>query len=145
VTYDREVRAHAKTLQRELPFGQFSWNKIFFESCRANYVKRLDIDTYFSLKSSTSRQCMRFLDKRFYLRNTWTFGLREFAFENVGLSRKHKDGDLRKALQIAFDELLDVGFLKSAEFVSKRRGEWSIRVVAGTKAGDGRGADVNVY
>jgi plasmid replication initiation protein len=145
VTYDREIRAHARTLQRELPFGQFSWNKIFFESCRANYVKRLDIDTYFSLKSSTSRQCMRFLDKRFYLRNTWTFGLREFAFENVGLSRKHKDGDLRKALQIAFDELLDVGFLKSAEFVSVRRGEWRIRVVGkGRQAGDVICADVSM-
>jgi plasmid replication initiation protein len=126
VTYNREVRAHAKTLQKELPFGQFTWNKIFFESCRANYVKRLDIDTYFSLKSSTARQCMRFLDKRFYLRTTWTFGLREFACENVGLSRKHTDKDLRKALQAAFDELREVGFLKSAEFINPRRGEWLV-------------------
>ncbi len=135
VSYNSEVRAHAKTLNLELPFSQFTWNKIFFESCRANYIKRLDVDTYFSLNSSTSRQCMRFLDKRFYLRDTWTFGLREFAFENIGLSRKHTDAELRKALQSAFDELIRIGFLKSGGFVSPSRGSWNVRVVKGRQTG----------
>ena len=129
VTYNREVRKHAKTLQRDLPFGQFSWNKIFFESCRSNFLKKLDIDTYFSLNSSISRQMMRFLDKRFYVRNTWTFGLREFAFENVGLSRNYSDVDLRKKLQVGLDELQSVGFLKSSEFINPRRGEWLVTLV----------------
>jgi plasmid replication initiation protein len=139
VTYDSEVRAHAKTLQCDLPFGQFSWNKIFFESCRASYVKKLDINTYFSLNSSISRQMMRFLDKRFYVRKDLTFGLRQFAFENVGLSRKYADDQIRKKLKPALDELISVGVLKSFEFISVRRGVWHIRVVAGTKAGDGGG------
>ena len=31
----------------------------------------------------------RFLDKRFYVRADWVFDLKEFAFENVGLSRNY--------------------------------------------------------
>jgi hypothetical protein len=141
VVYDRELRRHARTMQRELPLSQFVWNGIFFESCQTNYVKKLDINTYFSLHSSISRQMMRFLDKRLYIRKDLTFGLREFAWENVGLSRNYSDLDLRKKLKVGFDELLDVGFLKLAEFISVRRGEWSIRVVAGGKAGDRVGID----
>lgn len=129
MTYDREVRTHAKTLQMELPFGQFTWNKVFFESCRANYVKKLDIETYFSLKSSISRQAMRFLDKRFYVRNTWTFGLREFAFENIGISRNYADDKIREKLKPALAELVEIGFLQSYEFTSVKRGQWTIRVV----------------
>jgi hypothetical protein len=136
VVYDRELRRHARTMQRELPLSQFVWNGIFFESCQTNYVKKLDINTYFSLHSSISRQMMRFLDKRLYIRKDLTFGLREFAWENVGLSRNYSDLDLRKKLKVGFDELLDVGFLKLAEFISVRRGEWRIRVVAGGKAGE---------
>jgi hypothetical protein len=79
---------------------------------------------------------MRFLGKRLYVRKDLTFGLREFAFENVGLSRNYADDQIRKKLRPALDELISVGILKSAEFVSKRRGEWTIRVVAGGKAGD---------
>jgi Replication initiator protein A len=137
VVYDREVRAHARTMQRDLPFSQFTWNGIFFESCQANYIRKLDINTYFSLNSSISRQMMRFLGKRLYARMDLTFGLRQFAFENVGLSRNYADDQIRKKLRPALDELISVGVLKSAEFVSVRRGEWTIRVVAGAKAGRG--------
>jgi plasmid replication initiation protein len=131
VVYDRETRKAVRTVQPDLPFSTFTWNSIFFESCRASYVKRLDIDTYFSLNSSISRQMMRFLDKRLYVRNTWTFGLREFAFENVGLGRNYTDVHLRKKLQVGFDELLNVGFINSAEFISVKRGEWSVKIVGG--------------
>jgi hypothetical protein len=142
VVYDRELRRHARTMQRELPLSQFVWNGIFFESCQSNYIKKLDIEIYFSLNSSISRQMMRFLDKRLYVRKDLTFGLREFAWENVGLSRNYSDLDLRKKLKVGFDELREVGFLKSAEFISVRRGEWTIRVVGGKNLGrGGRGAD----
>jgi plasmid replication initiation protein len=129
VVYDRELRQHARTMQRELPLSQFTWNGIFFESCQANYIRRLDVNVYFSLRSSISRQMMRFLGKRLYVRKDLTFELREFAFENVGLSRNYPDDQIRKKLKPALDELIGVGFLKSAEFISVRRGEWAIRLV----------------
>src|SRR3954463_16511534 len=43
----------------------FTWNKRFFASCRADNLKRLDLQTYFSLESSVSKRMYRFLDKRF--------------------------------------------------------------------------------
>jgi hypothetical protein len=46
--------------------SSFAWNKIFFRSCRDGNLKRLDLTTYFALKSAISKQLYRFLDKRFY-------------------------------------------------------------------------------
>jgi plasmid replication initiation protein len=144
ISYDGDTRKHAKTMQKELPFNQFTWNKLFFESCQANYIKRLDTDVYFGLKSAISRQMFRFLDKRLYVRNTLTFDLRTFAFDHVGLSRNYIDKDLRKKLQVGFDELHAIGFIKSATFDNPRRGEWSIRIVGKGRIGrDGTGAGGN--
>src|SRR5512135_960616 len=77
--------------QHPLPLSSFTWNKTFFESCRAGNLKRLDLETYFSLKSAVSKQMYRFLDKRFYQRPSWAFDLREFACEHVGLGRNYPD------------------------------------------------------
>ena len=77
--------------------SSFTWGKDFFNSCRADNLKRLDLDTYFSLKSAISKQLYRFLDKRFYLRRDWTFGLEAMAFEHVGISRTYGDAGRLKA------------------------------------------------
>ena len=71
--------------------SSFTWGKKFFKSCRDGNLKRLDLDTYFALKSAISKQLYRFLDKRFYLRPVWTYDLRELAHEHVGLSRRYAD------------------------------------------------------
>jgi hypothetical protein len=96
----------------------------------------LDTATYFGLKSAITKNAYRWLDKRLYTQAELTMPLRTFAFEHVGLSRGYTDARLRQLLRPALDELISVGILKSAEFISKRRGEWSIRVVAGGKAGE---------
>ncbi len=128
-----------------IPSSTFTWGRAFFDSCRASCLKKLDIDIYISLHGAIARRIFRFMDKRHYVRNTWTFDLREFAFENIGISRNYTDSKIREVLKPALNELTNIGFFKSTEFISVRRGHWRIRVVAGTKAGDGRGADVNVY
>ena len=67
----------------------FTWNKTFIESCQADNLRQLDLDTYFSLKSAVSKRLYRFLGKRFYLQGDWTFDLNEIAFDRVGLSRSY--------------------------------------------------------
>ena len=113
--------------------SSFTWGKDFFDSCRANNLKRLDLDTYFSLKSAVSKQLYRFLDKRFYLRRDQTFDLRELAFEHVGLSRKSAIGDIKRKMSRALAELEAIGFLEpmtAADRYSKAgRGAWNIRVI----------------
>jgi Replication initiator protein A len=113
--------------------SSFTWGKDFFDSCRANNLKRLDLDTYFSLKSAISKQLYRFLDKRFYVRGDRTFDLRELAFEHIGMSRNYAPWKIKHELQPALEELEAIGFLKpmtAAERYSKAgRGAWNIRLV----------------
>jgi hypothetical protein len=113
--------------------SSFTWGRDFFASCQANNLKRLDLDTYFALKSAVSKQLYRFLDKRFHLRNHLTFDLRELAFEHVGMSRNYAPWKIKQKLQPALEELEAIGFLEpmsAAERYSKAgRGAWNIRLV----------------
>lgn len=116
----------------------FTWNKRFFESCRADNLKRLDLNTYFSLESSVSKRMYRFLDKRFFLRPTWTFDLREFAYEHVGLGRNYSDnGKLKEKLAPALSELERIGFLepmsREQRYRQVRRGQWTITLALRTQ------------
>ncbi len=111
----------------------FAWNKIFFKSCRDGNLKRLDLDTYFALKSAVSKQLYRFLDKRFYIRRDWTFDLREMAHERVGMSRKYAPWKIKQKLQPVLDELEGVGLLEpmadTDRYSKTGRGQWNIRLV----------------
>jgi len=113
--------------------SSFTWGKKFFKSCRDGNLKRLDLPTYFALKSAISKQLYRFLDKRFYLRPDWTFDLPELAHEHVGLSRNYAPWKIKQKLQPALDELEEIGFLEpisAGDRYSKTgHGQWNIRVV----------------
>jgi hypothetical protein len=113
--------------------SSFTWGKKFFKSCRDGNLKRLNLDTYFALKSAISKQLYRHLDKRFYLRPDWTYDLRELAFEHVGMSRNYAPRKIKQELQPALDELEAISFLEpmtAAERYSETgRGAWNIRFV----------------
>ena len=132
VIYDQEVRRTLQSRHQPLPLSSFTWNNLFFASCRADNLKRLDLAIYFGLKSAVSRQLYRFLDKRFYRGPDWTFDLRELAFEHVGLSRSYTAAKIKEKLQPALEELEAIGFLKPAtaadRYVPLGRGEWRIRL-----------------
>lgn len=109
----------------------FTWNKRFFESCRADNLKKLDLETYFSLESSVSKRMYRFLDKRFFHKKLLTFDLQEFAHEHVGLGRKYTDnGKLKEKLGPAIKELEVLGFLepmsREQRYTQVKRGKWTI-------------------
>ena len=110
-----------------------TWNPVVFESFRAGYLKRLDLAFYRSLRSAVAKRMYRFLDKRFYHRIRWTFDLREFACEHIGLSRIHDNGQLKRKLRPAIDELEAAGFLEplnqADQFVRLARGKWEVAFV----------------
>src|SRR5581483_6784353 len=113
--------------------SSFTWNQVIFGSFQANHVKRLDLDTYLKLKSPAARQAYRFLDKRFYRTKFLEFDLTNFACEHIGLSRTYDNGQLKRKLQPAIEELEEIGFLKrlplSERYLKRRRGEWLIRLI----------------
>lgn len=113
--------------------SSFTWNQVIFGSFQANNVKPLDLDTYLRLQTPAAKQAYRFLDKRFYRTKFLEFDLRNFACEHVGLSRSYDNGQLKRKLQPAIEELERIGFLKrmsaTERFVKRQRGEWLIRLI----------------
>jgi Replication initiator protein A len=134
--YDQERRTSKG--QGALPFSSFTWNKVLFRSFQAGYLKRLDLDFYLSLKTSTAKRLYRFLDKRFYHGDRQEFDLFRLAFEHVGLSRRYtKAVHLRRNLAQAVEELEAKGFLEplpdSERYVQVRRGEWKVIFIKKSK------------
>jgi hypothetical protein len=75
----------------------------------------------------------RFLGKRFHHKPDWTFDLKEFAYEHIGLGRNYEGGtQIARKLQPAITELEIVGFLEvldeDSRFLKKGR-EWHIRLI----------------
>ena len=123
--------------QQELALSAVKWNEVVFKSFQADNLKRLDLDTYFTLRSAISKRMFRFLDKRFYHRRRWEFDLREFAFEHIGLSRTYTDnGQIKAKLQPAIEELTEVGFLEAMDregrYTKVGKGKWKILLVQKT-------------
>ncbi|HMB03744.1 MAG TPA: hypothetical protein VKP69_08390, partial [Isosphaeraceae bacterium] len=113
VLFDQEVRRTLRARHQPLPLSSFTWNRVFFESCRAGNLKSLDVTTYFGLRSAISKQMYRFLDKRFYLRSDWcqwTRTVRNFGTGEIAMSDGGKD-----ARQVGRDEmnLAEWGICKS--------------------------------
>lgn len=103
--------------QQELPLCRFTWNEDVFKSFQSGYLKRLDLDFYLGLNLPTAKRIYRFLDKRFYHRATWTFDLKEFALDHVGLSRNYEGNtQLARKLHPAILELEAKGFLAPMGF-----------------------------
>jgi hypothetical protein len=123
----------ASSGQGQLFRSQIVWGKEFFLSCQAGYLKSLDYDMYICLKYHPSKRMYRFLDKRFYHKSEWSFELRDFAIEHVGLSRTYRDaGKIKEKLQPGIEELERVGFLEPLPREERYRKDgrnWIVRLV----------------
>jgi hypothetical protein len=131
---DQDVRRRRKAnAQQELVHSWFAWNEVVFRSFQAENLKRLDVDTYFSLKSSVSKRMYRFLDKRFYHRSRWEFDIKEFAREHIGLSRNYTPPKIKEKIQPALNELTSIGFLeplsREERFAKGANGNWKIILI----------------
>jgi hypothetical protein len=98
----------------------FIWSEMLFDSFKSGYIKKLDLDLYFSLKSAVARRLYRYLDKHFYFKNVLDAHLFTLAFEKIGLSRSYKYvSSIRQQLTPALKELVEIGFLSSYEFLGE--------------------------
>lgn len=95
----------------------FIWSEVLFDSFKAGFIKKLDLQLYFSLNSSISRRLYRYLDKHFYYKSTIEMPLFVLAFEKIGLSRSYKYiSSIKQQLEPAARELVEAGFLAGYEF-----------------------------
>ncbi len=119
--------ASRRKLSDEHPKSFFIWSEMLFESFKAGFIKKLDLDAYFTLRSAVSRRLYRYLDKHFYYKPMVELPLKLLAFEKLGLSRSYKyDSSIKQQLQPAIEELSETGFLGSVEY-GQRAGETTIR------------------
>ena len=102
------------------PNSFFIWSEVIFDSFKAGFVKKIDLDFYFGLNSSVSRRLYRYLDKHFYYKHTVEKSLTVLAFEKLGLSRTYKYvSSIKQQLTPACEELVATGFLSDFEFLSR--------------------------
>ncbi|MCB0358852.1 MAG: replication initiator protein A, partial [Bdellovibrionales bacterium] len=125
----------------DTPKSFFIWSEMLFESFKAGYIKKLDLDLYFSLRSAVSRRLYRYLDKHFYYRSSIELPLITFAFEKLGLSRSYKYvSSIRQQIEPAIDELTRSGFLAGCQ-ISGRGSAATIRFQAGSSVQVGPSGD----
>jgi hypothetical protein len=114
------------------------WNEVVFDSFQTGFLRNIDFQLCMRLEHPTALRMYRFLGKRFYLKPDWTFDLKEFAYEHIGLGRNYEGGtQIARKLQPAIDELESVGFLEplpSVERFTKKGRDWSIRFLQKTVA-----------
>ncbi|MFN8391924.1 MAG: replication initiator protein A [Bdellovibrionota bacterium] len=123
-------RGKKGTPSLEPPPSFFIWSEMLFDSFRAGFIKKLDLDLYFQLKSAVSRRLYRYLDKHFYFRSTLEKPLLTLAFEKLGLSRNYRYvSSVRQQIEPALEELQKIGFLSSFE-IGGRGEQATIRFVA---------------
>ncbi len=87
----------------------------FFESLQKGNLKRLDLNTLFSLKLPTSQRMYRFLDKRFYGTDSFEMDLVEFACGHIGVSPTQNVAHLKQRLNPPIQELEGIGFLSKSD------------------------------
>lgn len=107
-----------------------TWSPQFFESLKAGNLKRLDLETFFKLRTPTAQRMYRFLDKRFYNTPTLQLDLIEFACGHVGLTDAGNVALLKRRLAPGLEELEEIGFLAPApregRFQKVKAGQWRI-------------------
>jgi hypothetical protein len=109
------------------------WNQTVLDSFQAGYLRSIDFQLAMSFKHIISMRVYRFMGKRFHLQPEWTFDLKDFACEHIGLGRNYEGGvQLVRKLKPAIGELEGVGFLtplpENERFTKKGR-DWSIRLI----------------
>lgn len=113
----QRVRGSAEETAAEPPKSYFIWSEALFDSFKAGFIKKLDLDMYFSLRSAVSRRLYRYLDKHFYYRRVIEKSLMSFAFEKLGLSRNYKYvSSIKQQIEPAARELIAMGFLADIQF-----------------------------
>jgi hypothetical protein len=109
---------HAESTDGSGRRGEKTWVKLsdyFVDSYRANYLKGLDADFYWSLNSSVAKRLYRFVDKKRGQQRRWEVNL--FALrDRIPLSPYKYPSKIKEKLGPAHDELRHKGFLERVTY-----------------------------
>jgi hypothetical protein len=98
----------------------FIWSDELFNSFKAGFIKKLDLEFVLQLKSAVSKRVYRYLDKHFWYKSRIQINLFTLAHEKIGISRNYKyASSLKQQLEPALRELHELGFLGRWEYAGR--------------------------
>lgn len=101
--------------KKEKSFADF--NRQLWQHVTDGGIKTLDFGLYLSLKGSVARRLFRYLDKHAADgKPAYSIGLRNLAFERLGMPGHYPPSKVKRFLDVAHDELNKVGFLSSTTY-----------------------------
>ena len=119
--------------QRSLFPSKIMWNDVVFDSFQASFLRDIDFQLCIRLEHPIALRMYRFLGKRFHVQPEWSFNLKEFAHDHMGLGQNYEGGtQIARKLKPAVEELEKVGFLEplpASERFHKKGREWTVKFV----------------
>lgn len=116
---DYALYRRAGSIGGDEPFvSSVSFSEFVFESFRAGFIKTLDLDMYLELSSPIAKKMFRLLDKKLYKAPVYEIDLMHLA-QRVALTDTSFPSQIRQKFEGAHQELVDIGFLKSVQYLRK--------------------------
>lgn len=109
---------HSETEDRTGRRSEKTWVKLseyFVDSYKANYLKGLDADFYWSLNSSVAKRLYRFVDKKRNQQSRWEVDLFSLR-DRIPLSPYPYPSKIKEKLAPAHEELKQKGFIEQVAF-----------------------------
>ncbi|MCS6804524.1 MAG: replication initiator protein A [Acidobacteriota bacterium] len=102
--------------ERDQPHSWIMWSDQLYKSFKSGYLKFLDTNLYFSLRTSTARRLYRYLDRHFGRNDRFTIDIFQLAHEHLGISRNFQFiSEIVRKLEPALEELVEKSYLASWE------------------------------
>lgn len=106
------------------------WNKVVWQSLNSGYVRSIDLNVYFGIRSGVTRRIYRYLRKWLQKHGRLEYDIKRFAFDKIGIGRKYDVGEIKRLLRPAIREIEELGVITPMEdsrrFVKESRGCWKV-------------------
>jgi hypothetical protein len=119
----------AAASEREGVPGYIVWGEEVWRSLRSGYLKQLDLETFYGLKTPIARRLYRFLDKKLHKTRRLEIDIFQLS-QQLGMAYYRYPAKVKEKLQPGIEELMAIGFLARAEMI-KVKGYTRMRFLKG--------------
>jgi plasmid replication initiation protein len=110
----------AAASEREGVPGYIVWGEEVWRSLRSGYLKQLDLETFYQLRTPIARRLYRFLDKKLHRNRRLEIDIFQLS-QQLGMAYYRYPAKVKEKLQPGIDELMAIGFLARAEIIKVKR------------------------
>jgi len=110
----------AGVVEREGAPGYIVWGDEVWQSLQSGYLKQLDLETFYRLRTPIARRLYRFLDKKLHRNRRLEIDIFQLS-QQLGMAYYRYPAKVKEKLQPGIDELIDIGFLARAEMIKVKR------------------------